>query len=214
MKRAAALLCTLCLLIACFPASAQTVVPLEATLSADNLALKLVHAVIESYNATDNTLTLALYEAEAFSEEAIDSLEVGDTIVSEGDAYVVKTLNYHSDYVVINEGDYEFSDGSLWLRMKSDGTYQTESYEMNVWNLQARITCPISDTLIFLDGVVPSTGEPLMVPTLHGAEDFAAILKESFEDTYCLGFASHNVYAIFGGNGQLAAICRYYVPWQ
>ena len=91
-----------------------------------------------------------------------------------------------------------------------DGNYRPVAYEDYIWLEMARIEVPVTEKLIFLDRIDPSSGEILSVPTVHNAGEFLDMKKDADDP----GFEANNVYVVFDENGDLAVIERFYVPWQ
>ena len=88
--------------------------------------------------------------------------------------------------------------------------YEIAEYDDHTWNVLATIKVPVSDHLIFLDGIDPSSGESLRNPTVHNGADFLSMMGDAMDP----GFAANNVMVVFDEHGDLALIQRYYVPWQ
>ncbi len=94
-----------------------------------------------------------------------------------------------------------------------DFNYQIADWHDNTWNILATREVPVCDRLLFLDYINPSSGETLSLPAVHPADEFLSMLQTE-TDEGGPGFATNNVYVVFGPDGQLAVISRYYVPWQ
>ena len=73
----------------------------------------------------------------------------------------------------------------------------------------ADLTLAIPDSLVFLDGIDPDSGEMLDEPAEHTAAEFAAMLAEGSLP----GFDEDNVYVTFG-DGEMIRVERFYTPWQ
>lgn len=190
-----------------------TVTALATEINPDHLFSVAVNARITGYSSNENMLTLELIIPETFSAEDILGLAIGDAIYTQGKEVLIQTLTENSGYLVINEGEYEFSEGSVWLYESLDGNYQIADWHDNTWTTLATLKVPVTDTLLLLDDINPSTGEIQYLPTVHPASEFLKMLKTENEQGGP-GFATNNVYVVFDGAGQLALIQRYYVPWQ
>ena len=189
-------------------ASAQTITAMATEPYMERFALCACYARIHDYDSDTNMLEVELILPEIFSREDVEGLKAGDCIYTDGREVAVTSVTEAYGYIVLNMGDYEFSEGSVWLMEDGDGNYRPVIYEDYVWMELARIEVPVTDRLLFLDGINPSSGEPLEKPTVHSAGSFLSMLNEG------PGFTANNVIAVFDENGDLAVIQRYYVPWQ
>jgi len=216
------MLCLLLVLACCLsaalaagdPSAHTTVTALAIEFDPERPASVAVNARITAYAPAQNALTLELIVPERFDREDVESLAVGDAIYTQGQEVVIQTLTERDGYLVINEGEYELSEGSVWLYEDMEGSYQIADWDDDhTWTVAATLQVPVGDSLIFLDQIDPATGDILSMPTVHGAEEFLAQLaRESAEGGP--GFTANNVYVAFDANGQLALIQRYYVSWQ
>ena len=213
MKKLLILLCMLALLAIAPMAQAQTVLPLPPQLRADELAGKTAAAWLGAYDAADGRLAVTLCEPEVFAADDIYSLEPGDIVLSRGMPYTVQTITQTPDWLVINAGEYEFSEGSLWLSANEEGDFMPMFYEDHVWQKVIALEFPLAADFVFLDGIDPQTGEPLSEPARYGATDFLRILREETANEG-VGFATGNVTLTFDDAGAIAQIVRFYVPWQ
>ena len=100
--------------------------------------------------------------------------------------------------------------------MDRDGNYTMMADEDDcVWNTIAVVQCPVQESLLFLDYVDEQTGNSLELPVVHTARELTArLLEEDASEVYTVGLATNNVYVVFDGEGNLATIHRFYVPWQ
>jgi hypothetical protein len=202
-------------LILCSSASAGTCITAMATsVDPDNLACTAVNARILGYNPDSNSLTLELIIPEVFSAEEVENLKVGDAIYSQGKEIPVKSIEDDVLSISINGGSYEYEEGTLWLVQDStdDRNYRPMYYNDYFWTSLAELQVPVPDSFLFLDDI-DTLGGPLPLPAVYTAKEFLRILREEAEYDG-VGFATNNVYVIFDGNGALASIERYYVPWQ
>jgi hypothetical protein len=201
--------------VLCASASAGTCITALATsVNPDNLACTAVNARILGYRPESNTLTLELIIPEVFSAEEVENLKVGDAIYSQGKEILIKTIERDVFSVSINGGGYEYEEGTLWLVEDSTGdrNYRPMDYNDYMWTSLGELEVPVSDSLLFLDNI-DVDGSKLPLPAVYTAKEFLRILKKETELSG-VGFATNNVYVIFDGNGALASIERYYVPWQ
>ena len=78
------------------------------------------------------------------------------------------------------------------------------------WNYKVRkgkkTKVPIS-----ANGETTGTNEPYAHTWVAYSEAEAAAREHEYDG---VGFATNNVYVVFDGQGTLASIERYYVPWQ
>ncbi len=189
----------------------KTITALAVAVDPDNLVSVAVNARITGYSPEEKTLTLELIVPEIFDREEVLGLTVGDAIYTQGREVVIGTLTENAGYLVINEGEYEFSEGSVWLYEDADCNYRIADWHDSTWNVLATVTVPVRDSLLLLDGIDPSDSGPQDLPSVHSAEEFLAMLSEE-NGAYGPGFAVNNVWVAFDGDGELAVAMRYYVP--
>ena len=213
MKKILCLVLCLCLFAPALSAAERTVVTaLAAEVNPESLVSVSVDARITDYNAADSTLTIELIVPERYDPEEILALKPGDAIYTQGQEVDIKTISENSGYIVLNEGDYEFSEGSVWLFEGIDMNYWIADYHDNSWILLDTVHMPVSDHLLFLDEINPSTGETLLQPSVYSGKEFLEMLNAEKDEGP--GFAANNVTVVFDGTGALALIRRFYVPWQ
>ena len=213
MKKILCAMLCLCLFIPALAAAERTVVTaLAAEVNPEALVSVSADARITEYNAEDNTLTVELIVPERYHPEDILNLKVGDAIYTQGQEVEIRTIGENSGYIVLNEGDSEFSEGSVWLFEGIDMNYWIADGQDSSWALLATVRVPVTDRLLFLDEIDPSSGETLLYPSVHNAGGFLERLEAEKEEGP--GFAANNVLIAFDDTGALALIRRYYVPWQ
>ena len=186
----------------------KTVRPME-TEPAD-FALCSSFARLHDYDPDTHMLEIELIAPEVFRRKDVESLAVGDCILTAGERLLVSSITQEYGYVIINKGEYEFSEGSVWLMEDADGNYRPVIYEDYIWTEVARIELPITERLLFLDMIVPESGELLDKPAVSGSEAFLQRLNNEDDP----GFAANNTLVVFDQEGGLAIIERFYVPWQ
>ena len=221
MKKALSLLLALCLAVLPLLSLAEedvtertVVTALASEVNPDALASVSVNARIIGYDAKKNTLTLEIIVPERFLPEDIQALKSGDAIWTGGQEIEVQTVADVDGYTVINEGEYEYSEGSVWLYEGVDMNYWVADGHDNAWTLFATVDVPVTDHLLFLDEINPATGETLTHPAVHSGAEFQAMLEKEAAGEGGPGFATNNVSVVFDESGALALITRYYVPWQ
>ncbi len=199
-------------LLLCSYASADTITALAIEVNPDHLEKTACYARILGYNEENNTLTVELIAQEVFSGGDVLSLKSGDSIYTGGREVTIESVAYDDDWcsTVFINGD------ALFLFQDRSGNYTMMADEDDcVWNAFAQIDCPVRPSLLFLDFIDYETGEPLTLPIVRTAEDLTEELRVSGpSEAYTVGLSTNNVYVIFDGEGNLAAIHRYYVPWQ
>lgn len=212
-KLLCAILC-LCLFVPALACADRTVVTaLAAELNPEALVSVSADARITAYNADDSTLAIELLVPERYDPEDILALKPGDAIYTQGQEIEIKTVTDNSGYIVLNEGEYEFSEGSVWLYEGIDMNYWIADWHDSSWVVLAAVQVPVSDRLLFLDEIDPSSGETLLQPAVHNGKEFLAILEEEKQEDG-IGFTANNVSVVFDDTGALALIRRFYVPWQ
>ncbi len=197
-------------MLAVSAASAETITAIASEPYMETYAKYACYARIHDYDSASGMLEVELITPEIFDGEDVKGLQPGDAIYTGGQEVTIATITEEDGYIILNKGDYEFSEGSVWLREDSDGNFRPMSYEDYTWLEMARFEVPVTEKLLLLDFIDPSSGLMLEKPTVHGAAEFLA-MKNDAEDP---GFDVNNVIAVFDENGDLAVIERYYVPWQ
>ncbi len=208
MKRLLAALAVLMLAVSA--ASADTITAMATEPYMEVYAKYACCARIHDYDSETNMLEVELIIPEIFARDDVKGLQPGDAIYTGGQEVPIQTITEEYGYIILNKGDYEFSEGSVWLMEDPDGNYRPVAYEDYIWLEMARIEVPVTERLLFLDRIDPSSGEILSVPTVHDADEFLGMQKDADDP----GFKANNVYVVFDENGNLAVIERFYVPWQ
>ena len=163
--------------------------------------------------ADENKVNVALLVPERYDGEEVRSLVPGDAIYTQGQEIKVETVSEAYGYVIVNESEDQFSDDSIWFYEETDGIYVISGWDDITWITLAETAFPVTDKLLFLDGIDPATGEALDMPTVHSGAELLEMLKTEAEGNGP-GFDARNVFAAFNADGQLALVQRYYVPWQ
>ncbi len=194
------------------PASADTITAMAMEINPEHLEKTASYARILGYDRETDTLTVELISPETFRGDEVAALQVGDGIYTGGREVTVESILYDDDFcrsVFINDYDvflFEDRDGNFTMMADEDDC---------VWNTLAVIECPVRDSLLFLDYIDEETGDPVTLPAVHTAKELTArLLEEDASQAYTVGLSSNNVYVVFDGDGSLAAIHRFYVPWQ
>ena len=208
MRKLIALLALLMLAVSA--ASAETVTAMATEPYMDEFVQYASFARVHDYDSDTNMIELELMIPETFAAADIEGLKAGDAIYTGGKEIVIESIDEENGYIVLNKGDYEFSEGSVWLDVLPDGNYRPTVYGDWAWMENARIEVPVSDGFLFLDMIDPATGESLEKPTVHNAEEFLA-MQSNPDDP---GFKAHNVWVVLDEDGELAVVYRFYVPWQ
>lgn len=207
--------CLLAALLLFSAASAQTITAMATEPYMETYALYMCYARIHDYDSKTNMLEVELITPEVFDKEEVENLSVGDGIFTDGQEVVISAIENVDGYIVINRGDYPFSDDSVWLAPDFSGNYRSICYDDITWMEMARIEIPVTDDLLLLDMIDPETGEPLERAAVHSAAEFLRIkADEENGSSGGPGFCTNNVMVVFGKDGQLSIIQRYYVPWQ
>ena len=202
-------------LFLCSAASADVITALATEINPEHLEKTASYARILGYNEKENTLTVQLIVPEIFSWEDVEALKVGDSIYTDGREVTIETIAKQDNW-----GDYiKINDGSVNLSRRSDDSGDfaavSEWDDAYTWIELAVIECPVKDSLLFLDYINDETGNMLELPVVHTARELTArLLEEDATEAFGVGFTADNVYVVFDGEGNLATIHRFYVPWQ
>ena len=191
----------------------KTITAIASEIDPEHVASVAAYARITGYAADENKLNVALLVPERFDREEVLSLLPGDSVYTQGQEIKVETINKEYGYIIINDSEYEFAEGSIWFYEETDGSFAISQWDDNTWITLAETAFPVTDKLLFLDCINPSSGETLDMPTVHSGAEFLEMLKAEAEGEGP-GFDARNVFVAFDADGQLALIERYYVPWQ
>ena len=207
MKKLSAIIaCVMMLsLFLCPLASADVITALATEINPEHLEKTASYARILGYNEETNTLTVELIVPETFAREDVLNLNVGESIYTGSQEVEVLSIEGKDDWcgvILINGED-------VVLFEERDGYYRMDDEDDYFWNVLAVIECPVTDSLLFLDFIDENTGDMLSLPVVRTAEEFLDRLANS-----PVTFDANNVYVVFDGEGKLATINRYYVPWQ
>ena len=199
-------------LILCSAASAEVITALAIEVNPEHLEKTASYARILGYNEESNTLTVELIAPEVFDGEDVLSLKPGDGIYTGGREVTIQSISYDDEWcdtVFIN-------DDELMLIQDRSGNYTMMAEEEDcVWNAFAQIECPVQSSLLFLDYIDHETGNALALPVVRTVDELTAELRAvGPAEAYTVGLSTNNVYVVFDGEGNLATIQRFYVPWQ
>ena len=187
-------------------ACAKTVAPMPVRLNPDAVANQAVYVRLRGIDWRAETVTVALCEPETFAREDIETLQAGDVLLSGGEKMTISSIQEDLPAVLIHSEEDAFA---LWEN--ADGDYESMLYDRRVFTVAGERTFELSDDLIFLDGIDPSTGEALTLPTAHTLRELKAIMTGAAYDP---GFAADNAYMVFDDEREAVVLARFYVPWQ
>ena len=207
MKKRITLLLSALLLTAA-AASADVIKPMPSAVDPWSVAGQAVYVRLLDIDWRVGTVTVALCDVETFDRDAIQAMTVGDVIVSEGREIEVRTIWEDAPVIIVNE-----DDEALALWENDDGDYESAyGYtDMRVWTVVGERTFELSDDLVFLDGINPSTGEMLTLPTANTLRELRRIMEG---EEYDPGFSAQNAYMVFDDEQEAVVLARFYVPWQ
>ena len=159
-------------------------------------------ANLSDYDPESNTLKAALTRVIVLDPALLETLKVGDILDIGSESVTVEKLEKFDD------GDIAVND-DIVLGVY-DGEVHASMNEKDYTEVFATLTLQVPETLLFLDGIDPATGDILDTPTEHSAKEFIAMLSSGeYPD-----FSSDNVRITLDENGELAVVERFYTPWQ
>lgn len=180
--------------------------PMPTGLTLDTVAGKRVMAHVGAYRKSENRLTLTLWERMRFSADTMEKLQVGAVLMLGSEQCVIRDLEQAQDGWWINDGDLRMSRGE-------DGLCDVYGpNDCGYWQSVGTAAFDVAKGAVFLDGIVPETGEPLDEPTVHTFAQFLEIQAKA--GWGMAGFDSRNVWVTLNEAGEIACIERFYVPWQ
>ena len=189
----------------------KTITAIASEINPERLASVTVYARIAA--ADENKVKVTLLVPEHYNGEEVRGLVPGDSVYTQGKEVKVETVSEAYGYIIVNENEEQFSEDSIWFYEETDGSYAISGWDDITWINLAEIDFPVTDKLLFLDGIDPATGEALDMPAVHSGTEFLEMLKAEAEGNGP-GFDARNVFTAFDADGQLALVQRYYVPWQ
>ena len=189
----------------------KTITAIASEINPEHLASVTVYARIAA--ADENKVKVTLLVPEHYNGEEVRGLVPGDSVYTQGKEVKVETVSEAYGYIIVNENEEQFSEDSIWFYEETDGSYAISGWDDITWIDLAEIDFPVTDKLLFLDGIDPATGEALDMPAVHSGAEFLEMLKAEAEGNGP-GFDARNVFTAFDADGQLALVQRYYVPWQ
>lgn len=197
-----------------FPASADVITAMAIEINPEHLEKTSCYARILDYNKEQNTLTVELIEPEVFNRADILALKPGDTIWSGGQEITIATIKYGEDdsWVIINDWETEYVGQTLQLEVDNNKNFVPVDMDNGnyTWRTVAVLDIPVSKSLLLLDYFDESQGKTVFLPIVRTVDEFLSMQR----DGELYGFNGDNVYVVFDGEGNLATIHRYYVPWQ
>ncbi len=191
----------------CSIASADVIYPIASSIDPEHLVKTACYARIAGYNESQNTLTVELRVPETFASDEAESLKPGDSICIGGEERVIESVLPTNLYntLLFNENEKQI------LLHKEFGVYYLYAVgDDYVWDVVAVIECPVTDTMLFLDYSAPEYEDNYVLPIVYTGRELAALFTKEDDDA----LSKSNVYVVFDGEGNLATIQRYYVPWQ
>ena len=211
MRKTAVALVLLISLLLSAAASADVLTAMPVELDPERLEKTTCNARIVGYNEAQNTLTVHLTVPEIFPTDELYKISVGDSIYTGGQEILIESISHDDDWC----GVVGFNDWEIFFFEERDGCYRMADEDCYFWNVIAVIECPVKDHLLLLDYVDDDTGDMLNLPAVLTARELTVkMLAEQASDRYHIGFAADNVTVTFDGEGNLAVINRFYVPWQ
>lgn len=196
-------------LLLCSAALADTITALAIEVNPEHLEKTASYARILGYNEETNTLKVELIAPERFSGEEVAALKEGDSIYTNGQEVLIESINYDDEWC----STVFFNGWDIMMFQERDGNYTMMADEDDcVWISLGMIECPVQDSLLCLDYIDEKTRNAL--PDVHTARELTArLLEEGTDEPYTVGLSINNVYVVFDGEGNLAAIHRYWVLW-
>ena len=197
-------------LLLCPLASADVITALATEINPEHLEKTASYARILGYNEETNSLTVELIVPETFARDDVLALQPGDGISTDGKELTVATIQFGKDfqYAIINDWEDEYVGETVDLVANIDENFTPMAYDDYTWSSVAVLDCPVTESLVLLD-YFDASREIRTLPLVYTADEIIdMIAHDDHKD-----FAANNVYVVFDGEGNLAVIIRYYVPW-
>lgn len=177
MKKIAIILLAAVLLCSCGQNKAKkTVSPLPSGLEIGALSDCTVPAqfTCDDFRWMGGNLTMKVFSEDLYDAVEVSLLEVGDTLVFDGEKIVVETIEDEGGMVTINGG---LENGGAWLRAGDGGTYRACQFDdHSLYTELGTAELPLSETFRIIDcGEGPAdpcdtivSGQKLYLETLEG----------------------------------------------
>lgn len=177
MKKLAALILTIVMLVSASAALAKTVEPDDTEF--ERLAGVVVNATVGAYDAEAKTFAVTLYEDDRFDIEDIERLNAGDTLLAGGCVHRVasKAEEKNGDILVVTEDGYEIvfvqvgDDDMIAMSTDDDRRYM---------HAFAVLTLPVAEGLVYEDASDPEQPEAKVTT---GLEDILKIKTDKEENS-------------------------------
>ena len=111
---------------------------------------------LTNYNAEENTVQAEVLQQIVLNREAVDALKVGDELAIGNDSVTVETLEKDEYGVTVNDEIYLVYGGVTDVI--------PSFYDHPYYEVIANLTLTIPDSLVFMDGIDPSSGHSVFFP--------------------------------------------------
>lgn len=147
-------------------------------------------------------MTYTMYNKDYYDAVDINMLQIGDTLVYDGQDMIVESIEDRSGDLFINGG---LDMGGCELRADDGGTYVAHGYnDVSTYSEVGRITLPISETLEVSDSINNPNA-----PVIAGYEDLGNYI-EGLEE-WSSSFSQYNT-SVEIRNEKVVAITRIWTP--
>ncbi|MBQ8074306.1 MAG: hypothetical protein IJ231_11155 [Clostridia bacterium] len=172
--------------------------------SAAAFAGQTVQANLTDYDPETRTVQVDVRKPVTVDAETVMALQPGDSFTYGTQTITVDTIEKLEE----DENEYEVN-GDVILRIQDDRATVYEM-DMQIMETAASLRVEVTDSLVFVDGIDPETGDIMEEPTEHSAAEFMNMLTAGgYPD-----FASDNVNVSFDRDGTMTQVERFYTPWQ
>ncbi|MDO4955652.1 MAG: hypothetical protein Q4E60_01355 [Bacteroidales bacterium] len=128
----------------------KCIAPLPAGIEVNNLKDCTVPAAFtpDSFNWMGGNLTMTVYNMDLYDVVDMEQMQVGDTIIYEGEAKVINTINRENG-IEINGG---LEEGGCWLAPNEGGTYVARNWDDHATYTElGKAELPLAEDFVIID---------------------------------------------------------------
>lgn len=203
MKKAITLLAALALLVSCGK-STKCISPIAPSISLEDLNDAKIPAMFTNldFDWENDSLAMAVMNEDIYDAEDIANLQVGDTIIYDGNHIVVKTILNEDKTIFINGG---LEEGGAWLEQKEDGSYRASIFDdHSIYTKLGETQLPLANDLVLIDcGMNPQDPYDTICGNIKEYLDTVPSYKKEF-------FELNTTVTI--KNGKVTEIYRKWIP--
>ena len=183
----------------------QRIAPMESGLriGALNDCTVAANFSVQDFNWQKRALTFSVYSEDLYDAVAVSRMNLGDTLVYDGNPMTVKKIQKDKNGVSING---EIDEGGAWLTPNGGGTYRATIWDdHSIYTLVGKTTLPLADDFTLIDC---SDAPPAPSDTIRSGqqEHLSQIAKQGRDNFYAINTRIKIV------QGKVTEIRRFWIP--